>query len=254
MHILVTNDDGVQAPGLLALAQEMRQLGRVTILAPERNWSASGHTKTMHKSLRVKQTRLVDGSEALCTDGAPSDSVALALLGLVPDVDLVISGINPYANIGDDVTYSGTVTAALEAVIGGIPGIAVSLHTTSAFQGERDYRSAARAGRRVAELVMEKGLPPRTGLNINVPHLPYDQIKGYQITHQGVRIYKDQLVTQVDPKGNPFYWIGGEYPSAHLDEGSDYHAIENDYISVTPLQLDLTAHEFIPELKKWGWW
>ncbi|MFN2146114.1 MAG: 5'/3'-nucleotidase SurE [Anaerolineales bacterium] len=253
MHILVTNDDGVQAPGLLALAQEMRKLGKVTVLAPDRNWSASGHNKTMHKPLRVKETRLADGSEALTTDGAPSDCVALALLGIVPDVDLVMSGINPHANIGDDVTYSGTVTAALEAVIGGVPGIAVSVHTTSAFQGERDYRSSAMAGRRVAELVMEKGLPARTGLSVNVPHLPYEQIKGYQVTRQGIRIYKDQLVTQIDPKGKPFYWIGGEYPSAHLDEGSDYHAIENGFIAVTPLHLDLTNYAFMTDLMEWEW-
>ncbi len=253
MHILVTNDDGVHAPGLLALAQEMRKLGQVTVMAPDHNWSASGHTKTMHKPLRVKQTTLADGTEALTTDGAPTDCVALALLGIVKDVDMVVSGINPHANIGDDVTYSGTVTAALEAAIAGLPGIAVSVHTTSAFQGERDYTSSAIAGRRVAELVMQNRLPPRTALSVNVPHLPYDQIKGYQITHQGIRIYKDALVTQIDPKGMPFYWIGEEYPSAHLDEGSDYHAIEHGYISVTPLQLDLTAHKLIPTLQDWIW-
>ena len=253
MHILVTNDDGVHAPGLLALAQEMRKLGEVTVLAPDRNWSASGHKKTMHKPLRVKETTLADGTPALMTDGAPSDSVALALLGMVEGIDLVMSGINPYANIGDDVTYSGTVTAALEAVIGGVPGIAVSVHTTSALKGERDYRSSAMAGRIVAEQVIKKGLPPRTALSVNVPHLPYDQIKGYQVTRQGVRIYKDQLITQHDPKGKPFYWIGGEYPSAHLAEGSDYHAIENGYVSVTPLQLDMTDYKFIPDLKSWKW-
>ncbi|MBN2044299.1 MAG: 5'/3'-nucleotidase SurE [Anaerolineales bacterium] len=253
MHILLTNDDGVQAPGLLALAQEMRQLGKVTVLAPSHNWSASGHNKTMHKPLWVRETTLADGSEALMSDGAPSDCVALALLGLVPDVDLVMSGINPHANIGDDVTYSGTVTAALEAVIGGVPGIAVSVHTTSAHQGARDYRSAALAGRRVAELVLKKGLPPRTGLSVNVPHLPYDQIKGYRVTHQGVRIYRDQLLTNINPKGQPYYWIGGEYPTAHMDEGSDYHAIENDYVSVTPLKLDLTDYNFLPEMKAWEW-
>ena len=253
MHILVTNDDGVQAPGLLALAQELRKIGKVTVFAPDRNWSVSGHVKTLHKPLRIKEITLADGSEALATDGAPSDCVALALLGMVKDIDMVVSGINPHANIGDDVTYSGTVTAALEAAIANLPGIAVSVHTTSAFQGERDYRSSALAGRRVAELVIEKGLPPRTALSVNVPHLPYDQIKGYRITYQGIRIYKDALIVQHDPKGKPMYWIGGEYPSAHMDEGSDYHAIENGYISITPLQLDLTNHEIIPDLENWKW-
>ena len=134
MHILVTNDDGVQAPGLLNLAQEMRKLGRVTVLAPDHNWSASGHVKTMERPLRVRETTLADGSAAFMSDGAPSDCVALALLGLVDPADIVISGINPNANIGHDVTYSGTVTAAMEAVIDGVKGIAVSLHSPEGFQ------------------------------------------------------------------------------------------------------------------------
>jgi 5'-nucleotidase len=120
-HILVTNDDGVTAPGLLALAKEMRKIGKVTILAPDRNWSASGHVKTMHRPLRVKDIQLADGTSAQTSDGAPSDCVALALLGLVPNIDLVVSGINPNANLGHDITYSGTVTAAMEAVIAGVP-------------------------------------------------------------------------------------------------------------------------------------
>ncbi len=134
MHILVTNDDGVQAPGLLALAQAMRGLGQVTIFAPDRNWSASGHVKTMDRPLRAREVTLADGTTALATDGAPSDSVALALLGVVKEkIDLVVSGINPHENIGHDVTYSGTVTAAMEAVIGGVPGMAVSLHSPEDF-------------------------------------------------------------------------------------------------------------------------
>ena len=147
MHILVTNDDGVQAPGLLALAQELRRLGEVTVFAPDRNWSASGHVKTLDRSLRVREETLADGSPALSTDGAPSDSVALALLGLVKQkIALVVSGINPHENIGHDVTYSGTVTAAMEAVIGGVPGMAVSLHAPDDFHGLLDYSTAARVG------------------------------------------------------------------------------------------------------------
>ncbi|HKJ27477.1 MAG TPA: 5'/3'-nucleotidase SurE [Anaerolineales bacterium] len=251
MHILVTNDDGIHTPGLLALAQEMRQLGKVSVLAPDRNWSVSGHVKTLHRPLRIKETTLADGTPALMTDGAPSDCVALALLGHLEKVDLVLSGINPYANIGDDITYSGTVTAAMEAAIANIPGIAVSLHTTSSFKGERDYGPAARAARKVAERVIEKGLPPRLTLNVNVPNLPDDEIKGYAITRQGVRIYKDELIVQMDPKGKPFYWIGGEYPSAHMEDGHDYHAIENGYVSITPIQLDLTDYAIMPKLQEW---
>jgi len=253
MHILITNDDGVQAPGLLALVQEMRKLGKVSVLAPDRNWSASGHVKTMHRPLRVESTRLADGTPALMTDGAPSDCVALGLLGLVKDVDLVVSGINPYANIGDDVTYSGTVTAAMEAAIANIPGIAVSLHTTSSFRGERNYGPAARYAARIAEKVMQNGLPPRLTLSVNVPHLPEEEIKGVQITRQGLRIYRDELVVRTDPKGKNYYWIGGEYPTAAMDENSDYHAIENGYVSITPIQLDLTDYKAIPALEKWTW-
>ena len=160
MHILVTNDDGVQAPGLLALAQELRTLARVTVFAPDRNWSASGHVKTLDRPLRVREEVLADGSPALSTDGAPSDSVALALLGVVQEkVDLVVSGINPRENIGHDVTYSGTVTAAMEAVIGGVPGMAVSLHAPEDFHGTLDYSTAAQVGRRVAARLLAEGLP-----------------------------------------------------------------------------------------------
>ena len=130
MHILVTNDDGIDAPGLLALAQEMRKIGKVTVLAPDRNWSASGHVKTMHRPIRVEPRTLADGMSALTANGAPSDCVALAILGIVEEtIDLVVSGINPYANLGHDITYSGTVTAAMEAAISEIPAIAVSLHS-----------------------------------------------------------------------------------------------------------------------------
>ncbi len=158
-HILITNDDGVTAPGLLALAQKMQKLGKVTILAPDRNWSASGHVKTMHRPLRVKEVVLSDGTTAFASDGAPSDCVALALLGLVEEpIDLVVSGINPNANIGHDITYSGTVTAAMEAVIGGIPGVAVSLDSPENHLEFLDYAPAARAAQRVVAQLLKSGL------------------------------------------------------------------------------------------------
>jgi 5'-nucleotidase len=254
MHILVTNDDGVHAPGLLALAQEMKKLGEITVLAPDRNWSASGHVKTMHRPLRVSTTSLADGTPALASDGAPSDCVALALLGLVPDkIDIVVSGINPHANIGHDITYSGTVTAAMEAAIGGIPGIAVSLHTTGGHEGEREYGPAARIARRVAQMVLNDGLPRETLLNVNVPHLSDEDIQGIQVTRQGLRVYKDELVVREDPHARPYYWIGGEFPTALLREGTDYKALEDGYVSITPLQLDLTDYKLQDTLKNWQW-
>ena len=254
MHILVTNDDGVQAPGLLALAQELRTLGRVTVFAPDRNWSASGHVKTMDRPLRVRTELLADGSPALSTDGAPSDSVALALLGVVKEkIDLVVSGINPHENIGHDVTYSGTVTAAMEAVIGGVPGMAVSLHAPDDFHGSLDYSTSAKVGRRVAARLLAGGLPQGVFLNVNVPYLKEAEIKGFMITRQGLRVYRDALDSRVDPRGRPYYWIGGDFPTGVEEAGTDYGAIKAGYVSITPLQLDLTALSALEEMKKWQW-
>lgn len=191
MHILVTNDDGVTAPGLAALANAMREsgLGKVTVLAPHRTGSASGRVKTLHSPLRVRPAKLADGNDALASDGAPSDCVALALLGVVKEkIDLVVSGINPFPNLGHDVTYSGTVTAAMEAVIGHVPGIAVSLDTPR----DADYSPAARIAARVAREVIARGLPPHTLLNVNVPGLPENEIKGVRITRQGLSVYLDE--------------------------------------------------------------
>lgn len=253
MHILVTNDDGVTAPGLLALAREMRGLGEVTVLAPDHNWSASGHVKTMERPLRVRETKLADGSPALTTDGAPSDCVALALLGVVrAKIDLVVSGINPNANIGHDVTYSGTVTAAMEAVISDVPGIAVSLDSKPG-HGELDYGPAARIAVQVAAQVIAHGLPEGVLLNVNVPCLPEEQIKGIQITRQGLRVYHDALDAREDPRGRPYYWIGGEFPTGVEEDGTDVGALAEGYVSITPLQLDLTAYKALDKLKAWQW-
>lgn len=254
MHILVTNDDGVNAPGLLSLAQEMRRLGQVTVLAPDHNWSASGHVKTLHRPLRVKEVQLADGSQALASDGAPSDCVALALLGLLPQkVDLVISGINPNANVGHDVTYSGTVTAAMEAAIWGIPAIAVSLDAPENHSGALDYGPAAQVAHRVTEAVLKNGLPNAVLLNVNVPYLPLEQIRGIKVTRQGLRLYRDSLVMRHDPRGRPYYWIGGEAPTGVHEEGTDFGALVDGYVSITPLQLDLTAHHRLEWLSTWEW-
>jgi len=253
MHILVTNDDGVTTNGLLTLAQAMDTLGEVTVLAPDRNWSASGHVKTLTRPLRVRQVRLADGRQAWAADGAPSDCVALALLGLIENkVDLVVSGINPHANLGHDVTYSGTVTAAMEASIGGIPGIAVSLDTPEGYSEKRDYGPAAEYARRVARKVIEHGLPRNMLLNVNVPYLPLEQIKGVQVTRQGLRVYRDELVRREDPQGLPYYWIGGQAPTGIDQPGTDFGALQAGYVSVTPLELDLSAHTFRDDLEAWG--
>ena len=254
MHILVTNDDGVTAPGLLALAQEIRKLGTVTVFAPDRNWSASGHVKTMDRPLRVREVILADGTSAFTSDGAPSDCVALALLGIVEEkIDLVVSGINPNANIGHDVTYSGTVTAAMEAAIVGLPAIAVSLDSPENHKGKPDYKTSASVARHVAKRVMAEELPKGAVINVNVPYLKESELKGYMVTRQGLRLYRDELDRRFDPRGKPYYWIGGQAPTGVDEPGTDFGALRAGYVSVTPLQLDLTHHKVMDELKKWKW-
>jgi 5'-nucleotidase len=254
MHILVTNDDGVTAPGLLELAQAMRQHGRVSVLAPDHNWSASGHVKTMHRPLRVKDVELADGSPALASDGAPSDCVALALLGLLEEkVDLVVSGINPNANLGHDVTYSGTVTAAMEAVIWGLPGIAVSLDSPANHRGRLDYSAAGQVASQVVRMFSTSGLPVHTLLNVNVPYLPFEQLNGFRITRQGQRVYRDSLDRRLDPRGRPYYWIGGEAPGGLPEPGTDIGALAEGAVSITPLQLDLTDTGLLSQLASLKW-
>ncbi|NJN79367.1 MAG: 5'/3'-nucleotidase SurE [Anaerolineales bacterium] len=252
MHILVTNDDGVTAPGLLALAQEMRKLGKVTVFAPDKNWSASGHVKTMERPLRVRETILADGTLAFTSDGAPSDCVAVALLGFIKEkIDLVVSGINPHANIGHDITYSGTVTAAMEAVITGVKGIAVSLDSPDGFKDLLDYSCSASIARRVAEKVIADGLPKDVVVNVNVPYLKENELKGFMITRQGLRVYRDALDIRNDPRGTPYYWIGGESPTGVDEPGTDFGALKAGYVSITPLQLDLTSYKSMDVLGKW---
>ncbi|MCI0521071.1 MAG: 5'/3'-nucleotidase SurE [Chloroflexi bacterium] len=254
MHILVTNDDGVTAPGLLALAQEMRKLGKVSILAPDRNWSGGGHVKTLDRPLRIKEVTLQDGTLALASDGAPSDCVALALLGYLNEkVDFVVSGINPAANLGHDVTYSGTVTAAMEAVIWGFPAIAVSLDSRENHLVKLDYSPAAAIARQVVEAVALHHLPAGILLNVNVPYVLQDQIQGFRITRQGMRVYRDRLDRRTDPRGGPYYWIGGDAPTGIPENGTDFGALAESYVSITPLQLDLTSHPALHVLSAWDW-
>lgn len=253
-HILVTNDDGVLAPGLLALTQEMRRLGKVSVLAPDRNWSGGGHVKTLDRALRVKEVRLADGTQAFASDGAPSDCVALGTLGFFKEpIDLVVSGINAGANLGHDVTYSGTVTAAMEAVIAGVPGIAVSLEMVDGHLGEIDYRPAARAASKIIRQVIENGLAHEILLNVNVPFLPDEKIRGIALTRQGLRVYHSRLDERTDPRGKSYYWIGGDAPTGVPERGTDVGALAEGFVSVTPLQLDLTAYRAITDLNTWQW-
>jgi 5'-nucleotidase len=253
MHLLITNDDGIKSPGLLALVQAMKPLGKVTIVAPDRNWSASGHVKTMHRPLRAYPSQLDDGTPALACDGAPSDCVALALLGLVPEqIDLVVSGINPSANLGHDVTYSGTVTAAMEAAIAGTQAMAVSLDVPEGHGEDTDFSIAGQVARQIAERLLAQPMPEGVLLNVNVPYASRADELELSATRQGLRLYLDELVERSDPRGRPYYWIGGEPPSGVADPGTDFWALSQGLVSVTPLQLDLTAHEQLSRLNDWS--
>ena len=251
MYILVTNDDGVQAPGLLALKQALSSLVEVQVIAPDRNWSAAGHTKTMDRPLRIRATKLQDGSPAFACDGAPSDCVAVALLGYLPEKPaLIVTGINPTSNVGADLTYSGTVTAAMEGALANVPAIAMSLDVG---EGAEEYAVAADFARRLAEKVLSDGLLPETLLNVNVPNLPADQIRGVRITKSGKRIYRDELVERVDPRGHKYYWIGGTRPIGETErEGTDIWALAQHYISITPIHMDMTSHAMVEQLEDWA--
>lgn len=252
MNILVTNDDGVTAPGLLALAQALRPFGNIKILAPDRNWSGRGHVKTLDRPLRVKETQLVDGEIAWASDGAPSDCVALACLGFFEEkFDLVVSGINPMPNLGHDVTYSGTVTAAMEAIIWGIPAIAFSLGSVENGLTISDYTTAVKVVQQVVDAAIRQSLPPGIFLNVNIPMLPEEKIKDFRTTRLGLRVYRDRLDQRMDPRGRPYYWIGGDTPTGIPEEDTDIGALSEGFVSITPLQLDLTAYSAIRGIGNW---
>lgn len=249
MHILVTNDDGIYAPGIFALQNALRQIpgAQITIMAPADNQSAVGHRKTLYEPMRIRRARLDDGIEGWACSGSPADSIALALMGFVKEpVDLVVSGINRGPNLAQDITYSGTVTAAMEAVLFGIPAVAISLDTFD----EADFTASAAFARQFVPFVLAHELPELTLLNVNVPNTP---VKGVRVTRQGRRRYHDELVERFDPMGVPYYWIGGDRPTGDVEEtGTDIWAVANGFVSVTPIHLDLTAHGFMPEVEGWG--
>jgi 5'-nucleotidase len=245
MKIIVTNDDGVQAPGILALASALRRIGEVQVAAPALNQSATGHKKTLFQDIPVNEVSLADGTRALAVSGSPADCIALAALGMVDwPPDIVVSGINRGPNMGQDITYSGTVTAALEAAIQGVPAVAVSLAAGTATHIE-EYEEAARIAVIVAQKVLEKRLPPLTILNLNVPFLA--PVKGIRLTRQGVRIYQDELSVN----GSIYKIVGPEPGGQYEEEGTDIWAVHNGYASITPIHLDLTAHRFLADLAAW---
>jgi 5'-nucleotidase len=241
--ILVSNDDGVSAAGLQALVAALEAVDEVWVVAPDRNQSAVSHALTLHRPLRIEPV----GERRFAVDGTPTDCINLAVNAILPERPrLVVSGINHGANLGDDVTYSGTVSAAMEATLLGVPAIAVSLVGTDAFE----FTAAAQFSQALAKVVLREGLPPDTLLNVNVPPGPPEAIKGYLLTRQGKRRYSDVIVEKVDPRGKKYYWIGGGEVDYVAAEGTDFAAVHSGYISITPLHLDLTNYASLQRLAK----
>lgn len=245
MKILVTNDDGINAPGIAVLAEALAELGEVVVVAPDRERSAVGHALTLHHPLRA--TRLAPNRFSV--DGTPTDCVNLGIHTLLSHKpDLVVSGINRGGNLGDDVTYSGTVSAAMEATLMGIPAFAVSLVTGG--EGE-NYAAAAAFSVKLVGSIRSRGLPPDTFLNVNVPDLLPENLLPPLITSQGKRRYEGMIIDKVDPRGRNYYWIGSVDVNFLDIEGSDYAAVSRGHISVTPLHLDLTNYRSMATLKEW---
>ncbi len=250
-HILITNDDGIDSDALPPLSEALSELGDVDVVVPERNWSGASHSITLFRPLRVRATKLRNGHAAFMTDGSPTDCVRLAVLGFLKHrPDIVVSGINRGANMGDDITYSGTVAAAMEGLLSNIPSIAISI---GAFGADIDFEPAASFAALLARNILDRGLAPDTLLNVNVPPLPRAQIAGVEVTRLGKRTYRDQLVERLDPYGNPYYWVGGPAVSEEAEAGTDVAAMRAGKISVTPIALDLTNHALLEELARWDW-
>ncbi len=240
MVILVSNDDGIQSEGISALEEALRKLGEVYTVAPDREQNSMSHALTLHRPLRVEEI----GSRRFAVDGTPTDCVKLALSGLLPvRPNLVVSGINKGPNLGDDIIYSGTVAAAIEGTLLGIPSMAISLVTFRDFV----FQAAAEFAVNLASRVLEKGVPPGTLLNVNVPPLPKHELKGWRLTRQGKRHYSEKIVERVDPRGRKYYWIGGDDLGFAQEDGTDCVAVQEGFISVTPLQVDLTNYRFLQE-------
>lgn len=248
--ILVTNDDGVDSPGLSALARALKRVDEVCVIAPNRNWTAAGHTKTLDRPLRVTAITLPGTRlSAYSSDGSPSDCVALAFLGLAPERPrLVVSGINTGPNLGSDITYSGTVSAAMEGVVSGVPAIAISLGDYFEF----DFKYAASFAAKLARRVLREGIESDVLLNVNVPTGKRSNIHGVEVTRLGRREYNDELIRRKDPFGRDYYWIGGAPPSGAGEPGTDLHAVAAGFVSVTPVQLDLTNHKLIEHIARWA--
>ena len=246
MLILLSNDDGVWAPGIAAARAALESVGEGWTVAPDREQSASSHSLTLQRPLRIHPI----AERVFSVDGTPTDCVLVAvnhILGRRPD--LVVSGENAGQNMGEDVIYSGTVAAAMEGTVLGIPAMAVSKMITD--RQHSDYTAAARVAADLARRFADWPLPAGSLLNVNVPDLPFDDIKGVKVTRTGTRVYRDVVVEKIDPRGRPYYWVGGA-PEFSGGEDTDWFAVDAGYVSATPLQLDMTDHRSLDTVRQWA--
>ena len=247
MLILCTNDDGYLARGLRVLAEAARPLGEVHVVAPDREQSATSHSLTMHVPIRARSV----GERTHSVTGTPTDCVLLGVEAILPRrPDIVLSGVNHGMNMGEDVLYSGTVSAAMEACVFGIPAVAVS------YAGRHDVEHLEAygplLGRLLDQIVRRDGFPPETLLNVNLPPIPPEQVKGVRVTRLGRRVFTDAFTRGTDPSGRPYFWIGGGNIEWATGQGTDWEAVDGGYVSVTPLHLDLTNHALIETVRGWG--
>lgn len=245
MRILISNDDGVLAPGIKALAEELASIAELEVVAPDRNRSGASNSLTLTRPITIK--KLDNGHYSV--EGTPTDCVHAALTGFLDaSVDMVVSGINDGANLSDDILYSGTVAAAMEGRYLGLPAIAVSMVGEEQI---KHYKTAAIIVRRLILQLKKSGLPAQTILNVNVPDLPLDEIKGVQVTRLGTRHCAEKVIEAQDPRGKTIYWIGKPGAEADSGVGTDFYAVNSGYVSITPLQLDMTHYKMFDQLSQW---
>lgn len=244
MRILISNDDGYQAPGIRCLFEHLSQIADVTVVAPERDRSGASNSLTLNSPLRVHHAE----SGFYYVDGTPTDCVHLAITGLLSEEpDIVVSGINAGANLGDDVMYSGTVAAAMEGRFLGLPALALSMNSHQ----PQHFETGARVALALLERMQEQPLSGATILNVNVPDIPWEQLKGMEATRLGHRHKAEPVVRQEDPRGRPIYWVGPAGPEQDAGPGTDFYAINQGRVSITPIHVDLTRHQVIGELADW---
>jgi len=241
--ILISNDDGINSEGLHKLHETLKPLGEVIVVAPDRDQSTVSHSLSLYRPLRMEKV----ADNIYSVDGTPTDCVNLAINGILKDekLDLLVSGINKGENLGDDITYSGTVSAAMEGNLLGVPSIAISLIGRDTF----NFDTASYFSRLISTYVIDHKIPDDTILNVNIPNLSRDEIKGIMVTRQGKRVYGEPIVEKVDPRGKKYYWIGGfELGYVNIDH-SDIVAVNEGYVSVTPISLDLTNYSYLEKLE-----